>query len=339
MVKKGFALAISENYFSTGRHKTFYLASGPEDGPLLVMTHGWPELSLSWRHQLKYFGAKGYRVIAPDMRGYGRSSRYERHADYSQEEIVLDMCELFESLGKQSAVWIGHDWGSPVAWNMALHHPEYVRAVASLCVPYGFGGHPEKLGHAINRELYPVEQYPHGQWDYQLFYYEDFELAQQQMEIDPYRMVKLLFRKGDPSGIGTIAGTALTRKNKGWFGGSAVVPDVDVDVDVVSEEDAQTFAKYLTKNSFFGPNSWYVNGEANEAFDAKEPDKELEMPVLFIHATYDFVCDTTTTKFAEPMRKQCSHLTEKRIDSGHWMAQEKPEEVNSFIEEWLESLE
>ena len=304
-----------------------------------MMTHGWPELSLSWRHQLKYFGAKGYRVIAPDMRGYGRSSRYERHADYSQEEIVLDMCELFESLGKQSAVWIGHDWGSPVAWNMALHHPEYVRAVASLCVPYGFGGHPEKLGHAINRELYPVEQYPHGQWDYQLFYYEDFELAQQQMEIDPYRMVKLLFRKGDPSGIGTIAGTALTRKNKGWFGGSAVVPDVDVDVDVVSEEDAQTFAKYLTKNSFFGPNSWYVNGEANEAFDAKEPNKELEMPVLFIHATYDFVCDTTTTKFAEPMRKQCSHLTEKRIDSGHWMAQEKPEELNSFIEEWLESLE
>ena len=55
---KGFALAISENYLSTGRHKTFYLASGPEDGPLLVMTHGWPELSLSWRHQLKYFGAK-----------------------------------------------------------------------------------------------------------------------------------------------------------------------------------------------------------------------------------------------------------------------------------------
>ena len=74
-----------------------------------MMTHGWPELSLSWRHQLKYFGAKGFRAVAPDMRGYGRSSTYDRQQDYSQEEIVLDMCELFESLGRESAVWIGHD--------------------------------------------------------------------------------------------------------------------------------------------------------------------------------------------------------------------------------------
>ena len=159
------------------------------------------------------------------------------------------------------------------------------------------------------------------------------------METDPYRMVKLLFRKGDPKGVGVRAGTASTRKNNGWFGGSKVIPDVDVDADVVSEEDAQTFAKYLTDNGFFCPNSWFVNGEANESFDAKEPNKNLKMPVLFVHATYDYVCDTTTTRFAEPMRKYCARLTEKRVDSGHWMAQEKPEEVNSFIEEWLKSLE
>ena len=65
---------IRENFFETTRHKSFYLSSGPEDGELVIMTHGWPELSLSWRHQLKFLGELGYHAIAPDMRGYGRSS-------------------------------------------------------------------------------------------------------------------------------------------------------------------------------------------------------------------------------------------------------------------------
>ena len=101
-------MEIKENLFKSDRHNSFYLSSGPEEGELIVMTHGWPELSLSWRHQLKFLGELGYHVVAPDMRGYGRSSSYERQQDYSQEEIVLDMCELFESLGRDSAVSVSY---------------------------------------------------------------------------------------------------------------------------------------------------------------------------------------------------------------------------------------
>ena len=328
-------MEITEHTFFSERHKTFYRACGPEEGPLIIMTHGWPELSISWRHQLLYLGNKGYRAVAPDMRGYGGSSVYAEHSAYAQREIVKDMIELIDSLGRDKAVWIGHDWGSPVAWNVALHHPERVAAVASLCVPFGFSGRPEDLEYAINRELYPANEYPAGQWDYQLFYYENFDKAREEMEEDPERLAKLLFRKGDPNGRGQIAATSLTRKNGGWFNLIGGVPDSLQDYDVVSDEDITTYAKHLTDNGFFGPNSWYVNGDANQSYFNEKHDLKLLMPALFVHATYDYVCDTTTTGFAEPMRKLCKDLTEERLDCGHWMAQEKPTELNEILSKWL----
>ena len=328
-------MEITEHTFSSERHKTFYRACGPEEGPLIIMTHGWPELSISWRHQLLYLGNKGYRAVAPDMRGYGGSSVYAEHSAYAQREIVKDMIELIDSLGGDKAVWIGHDRGSPVAWNVALHHPERVAAVASLCVPFGFSGRPEDLEYAINRELYPADEYPAGQWDYQLFYYENFDKAQEEMEENPERLAKLLFRKGDPNGQGHIAATALTRKNGGWFNLTGGVPDSPQDYDVVNDQDIATYAKHLTENGFFGPNSWYVNGEANQSYFNEKHDLTLLMPALFVHATYDYVCDTTTTGFAEPMRKLCKDLTEERLDCGHWMAQEKPIELNEILSNWL----
>ena len=119
---------VTEHTVKTPRHTTGYLACGRPDAPLLVFCHGWPELSLSWRHQLPVFGALGFRCVAPDMRGYGRSGTYGRHDDFAQELIVQDMLELLASLGRapgqDRAVWIGHDWGSSVVWNVAAHHPE-----------------------------------------------------------------------------------------------------------------------------------------------------------------------------------------------------------------------
>src|SRR5512132_154301 len=102
---------LTEHTISTARHTTGYIASGREDGPLMIFVHGWPELSLSWRHQLPVFAELGFRCVAPDMRGYGRSSTYRRHEDFAQEVIVTDMLELLASLGREHAVWIGRDWG------------------------------------------------------------------------------------------------------------------------------------------------------------------------------------------------------------------------------------
>src|SRR5213594_923994 len=124
-------MIFEEHIHKTARHETFYLASGPREAPLIIFAHGWPELSLSWRHQLKYFGERGWRAIAPDMRGYGRSTVHRRHEDYAVEESVVDMLELLVHLGREQAIWVGHDWGSPVVWALAMRSEE--RRVGKEC--------------------------------------------------------------------------------------------------------------------------------------------------------------------------------------------------------------
>ena len=152
---------ITEHVLKTERHTSFYLAAGPEDGPLVIFIHGWPELSLSWRHQLPFIGAMGFRAIAPDMRGYGRSSVYSRHEDYRQELIIQDMIELIDHLDREQAVWVGHDWGSPVVWNMASHHPDRCVAVANLCVPYAtLERGLDFIIELVDREIYPIDEFP-----------------------------------------------------------------------------------------------------------------------------------------------------------------------------------
>ena len=115
---------ITERTVRTDRHQHVLSRSRPRGGPLLVFVHGWPALSIMWRRQLEHFAGLGYRCIAPDMRGYGRSSAPRAHDEYALELIVQDMVELLQELGAQRAIWVGHDWGSPVVWSMAGHHPE-----------------------------------------------------------------------------------------------------------------------------------------------------------------------------------------------------------------------
>jgi len=328
---------ITEHIVKTARHTTFYLGCGAEDAPLIVFVHGWPELSISWRHQLPCLAALGFRAVAPDMRGYGRSSVYPRHEAYALEEIVKDMLDLLEALGRDKAVWVGHDWGSPVVWSLASHHPGRCFGVANLCVPYFARGFtPETLVPLVDRSVYPEAQYPVGQWDYQLFYEESFDKASAAFEANVRNTVKALFRKGSPNGKGKPSRTAVVRRDGGWFGGTGQAPDVPMDTDVLTEEDAHKYAAALEGNGFFGPDSWYMNRGRNLELAANAVNGgKLSMPVLFLHGEYDYTCETVTSRLAEPMRLDCSRLTEVIVASGHWMAQEKPVAVNAALVKWL----
>jgi soluble epoxide hydrolase / lipid-phosphate phosphatase len=328
-------MSATEHTAKTNRHTTFYLAEGPENGPLIIFIHGWPELSISWRHQLPSLAALGFRTIAPDMRGYGRSSIYPRSHDYAQEFIVQDMLDLLDSLGKERAVWVGHDWGSPVVWNLASHHPDRCEAVANLCVPYYTI--ERGLDHTItlvDRKVYPEAEYPAGQWDYMRHYEENFAEAIAPMDANVYKFLKLAFRKGNPEGEGKPAITANARRNRGMLGNK--IPDLPRDPDIVSEEDLSAYSAALERNGFFGPSSWYLNHSANAEYArSARNDGYLDMPVLFLNARYDYVLECTHSRLAEPMRKYCRNLTEETIRTGHWMAQEKPQEVNAALVKWL----
>jgi pimeloyl-ACP methyl ester carboxylesterase len=327
---------VTEHVARSDRHTTFYLAAGPADGPLVVFVHGWPELSISWRHQLPVLAGLGFRAIAPDMRGYGRSSVYGTHDAYRLEEIVADMRELLAALGRTQAVWVGHDWGSPVVWSLAGHHPELVAAVASLCVPCGLEAGLDFVLPLSDRTVYPEDKFPYAQWEYMRFYEENFDHARRTFDADPYNTAKALFRKGSPAGRGKPSATAFVRQSGGWFGGAGAAPDVPRDADVVSEADLAAYAAALAKNGFFGPDSWYMNHQANAAYAAGARNGgRLDMPALFLAAAYDYTCETIDSRLAEPMRQRCTDLTEQVIASGHWMAQEKSAEVNAALVRWL----
>jgi pimeloyl-ACP methyl ester carboxylesterase len=328
---------VLEHVAKSARHTTFFLSCGAPRATPIVFVHGWPELSISWRHQLPVFAGLGLRAVAPDMRGYGRSSVYLRHEDYAQEHIVADMIELLDALGAQKAIWVGHDWGAPVVWGIAQHHPDRCHAVANLCVPYipeGFA--PEKIIPLADRSVYPRARFPAAQWDYQLFYRENFAAACAGFEGDVRATVKALFRAGGPAGKGQPAITAAVRANGGWFGPGQSAPDLPRDETVLTEEDENRYTAALERNGFFGPDSWYMNGEANVAFARRaEANWRLTMPTLFVHAAYDYVCETLDSRLAEPMRASCANLTEATVQSGHWMAQEKPKQVNAALAKWL----
>ena len=165
---------LGECVCTTARHATFYHIAGPADGPAIVFVHGWPEIGLAWAHQMHALAALGYRVIAPDLRGSGRSAPYHVHDAYAQREIVADLIELIDSLGITRALWVGHDWGAAIVWNIARHYPERCVAVAALCIPYAtFDRGLETLCALVNRKQYPIETYPAGQFEYIAFYHEN----------------------------------------------------------------------------------------------------------------------------------------------------------------------
>jgi pimeloyl-ACP methyl ester carboxylesterase len=208
--------------------------------------------------------------------------------------------------------------------------------VANLCVPYYASGFaPKNFLPYADRTLYPEAEFPWAQWEYMAFYEENFAHAHAGFEADIGNTVKAMFRKGNPAAAGTPSRTALVRKGHGWFGPANAAPDVPRDPDVLTEADWHAYTAALTRTGFFGPDSWYMNHEANAAYAGLAKSARLAMPVLFLHGAYDYTCETMTSRLADPMRADCADLTEVVVPSGHWMAQEKPTMVNAALAKWL----
>lgn len=329
--------AIRRLTLTTERHRTSYLQCGPIDGPLVVFLHGWPELAISWRRQLIALGALGLCAVAPDMRGYGESSVPSDPTQYELRQIVADMIELIDHRGREQAVWVGHDWGAPVVWSIASHHPERCRAVTAMSVPYyTIERGLDPLLALIDRELYPAHEYPAGQWDYMLYYEESPEAATATFDANPRNTVKALFRRGEPQMAGKPAYTASIRRRGGWFGGRGQAPDLPLDTALLSEAELDEYAGALARNGFAGPDSWYLNHAANAAYAAQaRGDGRLQMPVLFIAGAYEYTCDCITSSLAVPMAQRCEDLRTVTIASGHWMSLERPHDVNAALVRWL----
>ena len=333
-------MTVTEHELVTDRHTSFYMAAGSEENIPVIFCHGWPELSLTWRSQIEPVAALGFYAVAPDMRGYGRSTIHTKREDYRMEAIVGDMIELLDSLGAEKAIWIGHDWGAGIVWSIAQQHPDRCHGVANICVPYFPTGLSEDaLVKTVDRRIYPAQQFPHGQWDYWRFYQENFDLATKGFEQNVQNTVHTLFRSVDPSFLDQPSMSASISMRGGWFGpDGAGAPPLPRDEKVLSEEEAKIYIMYLEKNGFFGPDAWYVNGEENRAYTEKVRDNWiLDIPVHFVHAKYDNVCTTAHPAMSAPMREHCPQLTESVVDSSHWVAQENPKALAAALTGWINS--
>ncbi|VIO74651.1 Epoxide hydrolase A [Bradyrhizobium ivorense] len=286
------------------------------EGPLVVLCHGWPELSYSWRHQITALAAAGFHVVAPDMRGFGRTSAPVEVGAYSIFDTVGDMVALVAALGEKQAVIIGHDWGAPVAWHAALFRPDIFTKVAGLSVPPPFRGRGR-----------PLETLREG--GITNFYWQYFQppgVAEAEFERDVISTMRLVLGRGvsDPDSM-------FVDEAKGFLGklpGDKPLPTW------LSEADIAEFAHNYRRSGFRGGLNWYRNLDRNWELTAPWQDAQILQPSLFIAGSNDSVITGLIgAKRVADMERVLPNLKQKLIieGAGHWIQQERPDEVNAAL--------
>jgi len=303
-------------------------------GPLVVLCHGFPESWYSWRHQLLVLAQAGFHAVAPDMRGYGQTDRPEAIDQYTLLHLVGDMVGLLDALSAESAVIVGHDWGAPVAWHAALLRPDRFRAVIGLSVPF-----------RPRVPVRPTTVMP--QTDDALFYQLYFQepgVAEAEFERD----VRLSLRRLLYSGSGDVPRSAPTIfspdavgmvPRRGGFLSGTVEPSTLP--SWLTEADLDFYAAEFTRTGFRGGLNWYRNIDRNWELLAPFSNARVAVPALYVAGDCDLVVAfrgmdqliPNLSKFVPNLR------TTLMLDGcGHWTQQERPQEVNAAMIDFLRTL-
>ncbi|WP_404326672.1 alpha/beta fold hydrolase [Aerophototrophica crusticola] len=237
--------SIQGKFVEANGIRIHYLELG--EGPPVLLCHGWPELAYSWRRQMKPLAQAGYRVVAPDMRGFGLTDAPDDLYAYGMLHKVGDMVALVGALGADSAVVVGHDWGAPVAWHCALYRPDLFRGVAGLSVPYSPRGSqslPSLLGKMGLTRFY-------------MMYFQEPGVAEADLERDPYQVQRRLLVGA--SGYGVKHGKSWPAIIPPGMGLLDASPEADTLPDWLSEEDLDTYGKTYARTGYRGGLNWYRN--------------------------------------------------------------------------------
>lgn len=320
--------------------RTHYYEGGDKHGIPLIFVHGWPDIAETWKHQLSYFSAQAaYRVIAPDMRGYGDSSAPTKKRAYSLEVLVSELVEFAAKLEIKRAVWIGHDWGCGVVSALAAHHPELFLGLVVTAVPYrtielGL----DHLKSLVNRDIYPEDQYEWGQWSYMRYYQLHPDDSVKSFESEIEKITKAKYIRHDPSKWSEPSMTSTILKDGGWFGGDpGKLPDIPLEMTTLDESLYHNLVKSHKVHGFFPPTAYYLNHDANAEYAKSEKNGGvLDFPVLYIDAKHDAVCSPSTTpKFKDIQSSVCRDVTYETVEAGHWLQLEKPKETSEAVAKWL----
>jgi pimeloyl-ACP methyl ester carboxylesterase len=303
----------SSRTISANGIEIFLLEQG--SGPLVVLCHGWPELSYSWRHQIPAIAAAGYHVVAPDMRGFGQTTAPANIDSYSIFDHVGDMVALVAALGEKRAVIAGHDWGAPVAWHAAMFRPDIFSAVAGLSVPPPFRGRGRPLDNLRDAGITN-------------FYWQYFQapgIAERELERDVGVTMRTLLGRGFSEPTASL----FIQEGQGFLGsGSAQRPDW------LSEADFAYFIAAYQKSGFRGGLNWYRNLDRNWELTAPWQGAQITQPSLFIAGSKDAVITGLIgAKRITELERVLPNLRRKLIieGAGHWIQQERADEVNAAL--------
>jgi pimeloyl-ACP methyl ester carboxylesterase len=277
-------------------------------GPPMVLCHGFPELAYSWRHQIPALVSAGYRVLAPDMRGYGRSSAPAEVEAYDIASLCGDLCGLLDAVGEQSAIFVGHDWGASVVWSLATLHPERVRAVAGLSVPFV----PRAPAPPI-----PIMRAHLGE-DFYIVWFQQPGIADAALASDVRRTL-----------------TTSRQWTAQWAEEDPVRPPRRP--DWLSEEELNVYVETFERTGFTGGLNWYRNIDRNWELTAPVAERRVEQPAFFLTGELDLV------RGFMPAEAMSGWVTDLRAQvvipgAGHWVQQQAPEEVNAALLGFLDAL-
>jgi pimeloyl-ACP methyl ester carboxylesterase len=302
----------------------------------MIFLHGWPSLGLMWRAQMEAFAKEGWHCVAPDLRGYGRSSIPLGNDAYTLKEVMCDMTQLHDHLGGQAAVWVGHDWGSCIASTVAAHEPARACALILTSQAYQPEGYSlNALISVVDRERYPTERYPYGQWEGYRRYYTHFKSRVATLDRDPAATLKTIFTKRRSPDLRMAFGDAL-RAELNW-GMDRRLGEVSAHQQSLwSIDDFAVLLHAFQANGFRAPCAWYLNDDANVALARLAPaGGRLAQPVMFINGDFDDAYNIVGNRQGDPMRRSCSNLTIVSLPGGRWLPLELASDYTDAIRTWL----
>ncbi|MBC7982583.1 MAG: alpha/beta hydrolase, partial [Candidatus Obscuribacterales bacterium] len=252
-------------------------------GPLVILVHGWPESWYSWRHQLPALAAAGYHVVAPDMRGYGKTDKPQAVESYDIHQLTADIVGIVDAMGEKTAILVGHDWGAIVAWQSMLLHPKRFTALVAMSVPYSGHGQ-QSLVQTLQKSL--------GDNFFYILYFQEPGVAEKEFDADPRGILSRLYLSPDsPREAPTI--TDPKRAAGGW------IPRMGAPKGLpawLTQADLDYYVSEYTQAGFRGGINYYRNFHHNWQNTPQLADAKVTSPVYFIAGDKDVVIRGATAE-------------------------------------------
>lgn len=297
-----------------------YEADGDPDRkrPPVILVHGWPEIAYSWRNQIDAVAEAGFRAIALDMKGFGRSDAPKDKTLYDVDHLTDDLAALLDALEIERAIFCGHDWGGAIAWSMGQWRESRVAGVISVCTPVR--KRPSAPPIEIFKKRFTEKHY--------FVQFQELDAPEALFESDIERFFRMVFQRPAPRERWADL-IPQVYDLPGRFRAGKTPPSDNL---VLSEDDIQVYVEAYRRSGFTGGINIYRNIDRNWAL-MEGRDETVRAPSLWIGAELDLFLPPET---AEGMEELVPDLEKHVIaECGHWVMWEQPDALNALLIGWL----